>query len=80
MNSALCTNDHLSVDHQLSERQAAASEAGEIHIQHLKLLQHFLGFMLRVVVKDLSVFGYIHHSLYSDQSVHSLALRNIPIA
>ncbi len=33
--SALCAHLHRSVDHQPPERQTAASEAGEIHIQHL---------------------------------------------
>ncbi len=33
-NSALRAHLHLSVDQQLPDRQAAASEAGKIHIQH----------------------------------------------
>ncbi len=34
-NSALRAHLHLSVDHELPDRQAAASEAGKIHIQNL---------------------------------------------
>ncbi len=34
-NSALCAHRHLSVDQQLPDRQAAASEVGKIHINHL---------------------------------------------
>ncbi len=33
-NSALRAHLRLSVDHQLPDRQVAASEAGKIHIQH----------------------------------------------
>ncbi len=32
--TALCAHLHLSVDHQLPDRQAAASEAGQTHIQN----------------------------------------------
>ncbi len=32
--TALCAHLHLSVDHQLPDRQEAASEAGQTHIQH----------------------------------------------
>ncbi len=33
-NSSLCVHLYLSVDHQLPDRQAAASKAWKIHIQH----------------------------------------------